>query len=653
MERSPINSHRPGAPSPLLETVVLSFALTGLFYYCYFLLAPWIWRQNIPFKPADITAWVLTATTEHDGIEIYALYLLMFLNIAGALTLSGLVARFAGQRARSGTLALATLACLAFCAAVGFIPPMNSLADATPWSALWQTLIIATLTALLTALLWFCQKRSVWLGWLLAALLLVPPCFFAVSAFGWRDYTYIFAPALRLLDGAAPWDIYFQYDLLPSLLAAGWMKLGLDLQDFRILGQGSYYLALLAVFVLSSKLFLRKELPCLLLAALVLGRIYASPYDATLVFQVTPVRLDLWIPLLLVVYRLGPYHWLVGLVCGLLLVLIKNFGIIYSLAYIQLLVTLWGFGYFSAERRDPLFGSLLEHARRCLLPVAIMGVFGIASFLLFRNVEYGNFAGYYQKIGIGFIQVAKNSFYWYVPAIFSTTLILLFRLRNSLPAGYLNAGILLTYCAIGNSIYFFGRSHEHNILNIAIVLLFLFFFLLDLMTRYLGETASESLSAVSSFLHRYGALIASVALIAAIIVSYSENISKKGYIQLANAESGKLTYTTFTIPDAFQGFIGRIREITDNSKKVYFVDEADFAFYYYGGYEQSGYCNPFLTWIFTKDLNRYLQNLLDNGYYLVCSPNLKYMLDGLKYNSHTLVGDTIVVGKLAKQAAKP
>ena len=39
----------------LLVTAIIALAVSGAIYYCYFLLAPWIWSQNIPYKPEDIT----------------------------------------------------------------------------------------------------------------------------------------------------------------------------------------------------------------------------------------------------------------------------------------------------------------------------------------------------------------------------------------------------------------------------------------------------------------------------------------------------------------------------------------------------------------------------------------------------------------------
>ena len=83
----------PGGIPELLETLLLSLSVTGLWYYCYYQLAPWIWSQNIPFKAEDITPWIRTSTNEHDGVEIYALYILVFVNIVIAFAISGLIGR--------------------------------------------------------------------------------------------------------------------------------------------------------------------------------------------------------------------------------------------------------------------------------------------------------------------------------------------------------------------------------------------------------------------------------------------------------------------------------------------------------------------------------------------------------------------------------
>jgi hypothetical protein len=340
------------------------------------------------------------------------------------------------------------------------------------------------------------------------------------------------------------------------------------------------------------------------------------------------------------------------LACGLLIFLLKNFGIIYSLAYLQLLITLCTIEYCDDEKRAQLLRAIFTYGKRCYISLMIMAVAYLGSYLLFRNEEFGNYSGYYQKIGIGFIQIARNSFYWYVPVLFSMVFILLLKARNRVTSTYVATGFLLLYCAIGNSIYFFGRSHEHNIINISLVLLFLFFFMLDLIARFLDK---EDVNASTLFfLKKHVVSFVAIALIVVIIVSYSENITKGVTAQFRNAYDSKISRPSFVLPINFTGYMARIREVTNGSSKVFFVDSDDFIFYYYGGYAPVGYCNPFLTCIFTKDLKSHLQKLLDNGYYLVVNPDMKDQISELHYDFNAKLddSDTIVIAMLPKTTTR-
>ena len=294
---------------------------------------------------------------------------------------------------------------------------------------------------------------------------------------------------------------------------------------------------------------------------------------------------------------------------------------------------------------------MLDYAKQCATPLAIILFAFATAYFLFKNNEFPNYSGYYQKIGIGFIQISSTSFYWYILAMLSTVVILLFKLRNRVSSTYLVSGFLLTYCAIGNSIYFFGRSHEHNILNISIVLLLLCFFMLDLISQSLNE-GLVSKGSVSLY-RRYATLCAASVILVAIMVYYSDNIEEKTTIQIAQGAKGQMIFPLEPDQSVYPVFLNRVKALTNNSSKVYFVGGPDFEFYYYGGYAPVGYCNPFTTWIFTKDLNRFLQGLLDDGYYLVCSAKMKFMLSNLHYNDATELGHTVVVAKLPQRVLQP
>ena len=98
---------------------------------------------------------------------------------------------------------------------------------------------------------------------------LVPICFIAYQHFSWTDYAYVLAPALRLSQGAGLSEIYFQYDLLVSLVAKCWMDLGIDPGKFYIAGQLSYYIFLIAAFLFARAFFSDGTLPLFLLVSLV------------------------------------------------------------------------------------------------------------------------------------------------------------------------------------------------------------------------------------------------------------------------------------------------------------------------------------------------------------------------------------------------
>ena len=65
----------------LFEMAVLAFAAAGLLYFGYFQLAPWIWSQNLPFRPGEIALWQLPWMDDRDGIELHALYAVSYTHL--------------------------------------------------------------------------------------------------------------------------------------------------------------------------------------------------------------------------------------------------------------------------------------------------------------------------------------------------------------------------------------------------------------------------------------------------------------------------------------------------------------------------------------------------------------------------------------------
>lgn len=614
---------KPDALRGTLETALIATATAGLLYFCYFQLAPWIWGQNIPFKPEEIAPWLhiwLRDEKDRDGIELYALYALMFLDLLVAWVLSRGWSRLVGKPVRYFLALLLAAVSLAFIHAIGFQPPMNTLASHTVPGIFARALAVMGVILPVIASLHYLQKRSAKWALIAVAYLLIPVCFISSKPISLYDYSYIFAPALRMLHGAAVSEIYFQYDFLLSLMALAWLKLQIELNLFQMVAQWAYYLLLLGLFAFSGRWFLDKRLPVFLLVTLILVRIYAGPYDAVHVFQVVPLRLDLWAILLMLVYFKGPHHWSVGLFCGMLLLLHKNFGIIYSAAYIQLLLTLCVIDAVALRGKASETASMALRAflKKNYYNLAFILAGALAHYLIFKNAD-GQSGFYYQRLGIGFSRIATDSFYWYAVVMSGLSFALLLRLRARVPDNYLAAGFCLIYLTIGNSLYFFGRSHENNIINISAILLLLFFLLLDMISHSLADASDKP---AQPFVCRNLAVVVSLAFTASIAIWYGDSIANKAAIQARNVSQGQFVYPAPYSKQNTMSFIAEIKSATGDNPKVYFVSIYDFLFNYYGGYAPVGYYNPLVSWISRREFDQFLQGLMDHGYYLVIDKKL-------------------------------
>ena len=449
-----------------------------------------------------------------------------------------------------------------------------------------------------------------------------------------------------MLHGASLPDIYFQYDLLLSLLAAGWMKLDIDLNLFQLLGQLACYLLIFFTFIFSRKLFFNKNLPLFLFVALILVKLYANIADPVWNFQSTPLRLDWWLALLALAYFLGPYHWSVGLLCGMLIIVHRNFGIIYGAAYCQLLVTLFFLDCCPTGeegRRGTVRIIIREHMLKSRNNLLLIVASTMVGALLFGDLQSKS-ANFYQKIGIGFLPIAEDSFYWYVAIVISLAFILLFRLRRSLSRAYLTAGFFLIYLAIGNSLYFFGRSHENNIINISAALLLLFFLLLDLAERLLADHADNS---GMTFFKSHIGVIVSLVFILSLVICYGSRIAERVSLQVKNAAERQFTYPPEVPKEFFVNAVSSLKSITGDSKKVYFVSKFDFFYYYYGAYPPTGYFSPYWSWVFNRELAQFLQGLLDRGYYLAVDNNalINEIAPSLTYTREKATYPFIVIWK--------
>lgn len=628
-----------------LELILIGSSVSFLVYSLFYQFSDLIWSFNLKIPPHELIPPVRAYIFEHDGIEAYVLYSFMFVIIVSTYIITHLITGIKNKTTYLFLLSALLITSSLYLFKIGFYPPMDSVSPKG-----FDMLFLFGIGVTIGLCFLIDKYLKGILFWIAPVIILIPICFIAIGPISVIDYSFVLAPAMKMLDGAPLSEIYFQYDLLLSLLAAFWMKMKLDINQFQVLGQLSFYLFFIGALFFAKRFFSNQKLALLLLISLVLTRYYSIAAEPVSLFQITPLRLDLWLILLLLVNFKGAYHWIAGAFIGFLIITHKNLGLIYLISYLELIFALFSIeviqSIYNKEFNADAFKTIFKkHITLSLKNILIIVGSILISILLFKGF-IAESALIYQRLGIGMIQIAKDSFYWYVPVLFSLVFVLLLKFKDTLSTQYFNSGLLILFLAFGNSMYFFGRSHEHNILNASGALILTLFLLFDLLGQEevvlqiaVKKEASKknkptAVKPETKFdLKKIAISALPILFILGTGYFYSDRISSKLKTQQKNYKNAQFIYPMENVPTPND--FATIKKLTNNSKNVYFLNyRTDFLYYYYGNYSPVGYFNPCSAWVLKDDLASFLQVLLDQNYYIVTTtlPNIADLLPKLKYN---------------------
>ena len=353
-------------------------------------------------------------------------------------------------------------------------------------------------------------------------------CLITDAGINRTNYGYILSPAWRLLHGFGLNQSYCQYEYFLPILAALWIKF-FSVETISLLVSISFLGLLFGAYLFAKKFFNHKQLACYLLISLGIVKIYgyAPPWDNCL--QTTPWRLDWWIVLLVLAYWKTAYHWTLGAGLGLLIIFHHPFGCIYTASYfifILMLIILE-----MSAGKNSLRGTFKKYS----LLYSKNFIFIIAAFLIYRLFLQPpiNTAVYFQKTGIGFMPISPHSFYWYMPVMFASVFLLLCKNRPLLSQKFFETAIFLLSLVIGNSMYFFGRSHEFNIINIAAGLLMVSFLFFDLLHFELKQLSFSKFT-------RWGVPLAASMFVLVLSCQYAHCATSVLYQQFLNLRDHRL-----------------------------------------------------------------------------------------------------------------
>jgi hypothetical protein len=593
--------------------VTASLAIGWLAWELFFHFAERIWGPRFRVDPDTVTWWFSSFKEPADGVEPQVLAALAIVATVLLSALAHLLPR-ASRRVRVFVTLASSCGALLLCRRAHIEMPLTDHGTRKAHCAV--VVFVAVVTGLLLG--WGPPSRRSPVP-ASTALLLVPVAFLPAAWPSIGDAMGILSPALRLLHGAAPASVYMQYDYLPALATEAWLWLGGDPMAIFFAASLSYYALLVGLLVLARRWFSHPELCGPLLVTIVLIRIYAVMGDSISVPQIAPFRLDLWILPVAVALTLGVRHWAVAATVGLLCLSSQSVGVPYVCGYVLAFPADFLAARLSIGKpeRPPLRQELRDFCRSAAPNAAIIIAWlALTTWWLGSPISIAALS--FHKLGIGQTRIAHNSLYWLLLPLTALSGGLAFWKRGERGEKKGGAMLLTVALSIFGSFYFFGRSHENNLIALSVPFLLCLFLSFDILLDELERPESASVLP-SWFRTAKGMLTLQVTLSSALIAlcafQYSGRVWLKAALQIAVLSRASESRLLFN-PDPPQVFCEEVAQGVPN-KNVYFFTALDTWSYQACNYAPPSYQQPITFSFLRPPLTDEIGELLDGGYTLV------------------------------------
>ena len=591
----------------------------------YFCFSSLIWSYK-SYPTEELTPWI-AHWASFGGIEVYALYILALFSIL----LSFFIAKILESTFICNNIFIKYSIYVSCSILVLLLLVDYAIKPVVFYSfgkASISPLAFTICLLIIVMPLMYLQKKLPKTMVIIICIVLFPIIFVATSPIVPLDYSFIFFPAHQWRLGVNVSDIYFQYGVLISFIAMLWMKAGMSLGSFQIIIQLSYYILLITIYLVSCHIFRNRILPLLFIVFLVLIKVYFSAYGIVSYAQWSPIRLDLWILLFLIIYFKGPFHWLIGIACGFLILFSHNYGVIYTVAYVQLILFLVLISLIDRKNDSTVIVILKRYLKKTIISIVLIGI----SFLIckFYFNATNDHTYYIISLGIGFTRAPEGSLFWSYLIIIPIASLLLFDLRDRISPRYFELGFFLVFFSIGNLVYFFGQSSEMHIYLAGTPLIFLLFFIFDLIRIKTSVFTSKF-----KFIFSNIDILLSIFFILIISLLCSDNIIHKVSAQYTNVINLQMHYNDpfWAKSNKINQILSDIYAITKNSNRIQFFTleskssftegtDTEFLLYYHSNRISLSFANPMLARVFLDPLILHMQNLINNGYYLLVTADI-------------------------------
>lgn len=410
---------------------------------------------------------------------------------------------------------------------------------------------------------------------------------FGMDTPSYFDYGFFIGPALKLSQGEPLGSFHMQYGVGMAYLVQGMMAL-----DFRIpqMQVGFSLLTLLwfsMYYLLARRLIKDQVLVFFFMVTLLSYRYLAIYFDPIHTPATLPIRLDLWVLPTLVLLRFGVLSWVTALAFSITYVLDNTFGFFALVAYGGVVV------FLSLTR------GRLAKLDALKLTIMVLPVVGAVAFQLFFFGSIVNPAAkLYQDLRFGFMPIAAHSLFWVVLAILPYCVFILQRSEEKIR--------LLAFFILGvfllNMTYFFGRSHDANLLGVLGPFVFFLFLTLDQLEKRFG---------IRMFQYAFA-----TALIFAASILFSKYYVDRFSRVWSHLVKGRIVHV-HPFDESIERSKGMFAVAYPHEDKILILSQFDAYINYRHGLRQVGEVVPFPIHIFIDETIEFVKKRVEEGYKVV------------------------------------
>ncbi len=574
--------------SDLARILALVSFLFLIFYFSFILFAPSIHRFFRPVNKDLINPWFINWISETDGIELEA----MFGSIAIYLVLSYLlIINFKSLKWLADgiiqTLLIAVAAVIFLMTnpkeIIGFIPVLGP-------NLLIVTFVLITLCL---GYLWIRYvKISGWLDVFVPVFVLIIFGCFVILTFvpaSCEDYNYFIGPSLKLTQGESLGSFYNQYNVFGLYLFKWMIDSGYKFHQMQLVIGLFFILSFYLYYLLAKKLLHEKHLVFQFMLSLVILRFLSLDHDPAFLPQASPIRLELWVPLLLITYKFGFLSPITAISFSVGYLMDDFFGFLYLLMYLLAIAL-------------NVIAQIIRKESLSFFKLLILAIPVVASLAIHMHY-FGSLVSpggkLYQGLRIGFLPISEHSLFW--PIAFVLAFYIYFALKES-DNHRLLVNIFMLAIAVCQLVYFFGRSHEHNLLNMSGIWLLILFFCFDRMIKL--------------FSIKKVVFALAVGIIIFFSLFFGDQISYKFQTVSTHLSRGEFL-EMHPLDKQIDQNLKIFSTVYQSNEKIFLMSNFDSYFNYRFGLKQVGFFCPFRSNVYVKDTIEFLRTLDENGYKIV------------------------------------